>query len=164
MHLFLLKYICIFSDIFYSYSNHTSVHSFSFNPYSYAFLVEDGIFKFRSSEDLLNLRNITRIPVVLLDWSIGNLHVSKLEAQRKHMRLEQCMFQLCPYIRKCKNGFDGNPSIPFKWERLPSYFRLFILFFMLLRVDFFFRIQFLFAPCAFFSKEELKNKIILSMK
>ncbi|KAF8055713.1 hypothetical protein N665_1287s0012 [Sinapis alba] len=42
----------------YSFSNHTSVYRF--NPCSYAFLVEDGKYNFRSSEDLMNLRNIKR--------------------------------------------------------------------------------------------------------
>ncbi|KAF8113662.1 LOW QUALITY PROTEIN: hypothetical protein N665_0046s0013, partial [Sinapis alba] len=59
------------------FPNHTSVHSF--NSCSYAFLVEDGLFNYRSSEDLMNLRNIKRFPV-------GSF---------SHM--VQYMFQLCPW-------------------------------------------------------------------
>ncbi|KAF2591692.1 hypothetical protein F2Q70_00040294 [Brassica cretica] len=44
---------------------------FDFNPCTYAFVAENGTFRFDALEDLKNLRNVTKFPLVL-DWSIGN--------------------------------------------------------------------------------------------
>ncbi|KAF3485149.1 hypothetical protein F2Q69_00054702 [Brassica cretica] len=94
----------------YSFSNHTSVHSF--NPCSYGFLVEDGLFNFRSSEDLMNLRNITRFPVVL-DWSIGKHSCQQVGSANICGWNSECSNSVrgTGYICKCKEGFDGNPYL-----------------------------------------------------
>ncbi|KAL0656803.1 hypothetical protein Bca4012_077387 [Brassica carinata] len=103
----------------YSFSNHTSVHSF--NPCSYAFLVEDGLFNFRSTEDLMNLRNITRFPVVL-DWSIGKHSCQQVGSANICGWNSECSNSVrgTGYICKCKEGFDGNPYLSNEKEVLIS--------------------------------------------
>ncbi|KAJ4916310.1 Wall-associated receptor kinase 2 [Raphanus sativus] len=93
-----------------SFSNHTSVYSF--NPCSYAFLVEDGKYNFRSSEDLMNLRNIERFPVVL-DWSIGQDSCEYVGSGKICRGNSICSNSVrgTGYICKCKEGFDGNPYL-----------------------------------------------------
>ncbi|CAF1927414.1 hypothetical protein HID58_065519 [Brassica napus] len=94
----------------YSFSNHTSVYSF--NPCSYAFLVEDGKYNFRSSEDLMNLRNIERFPVVL-DWSIGQDSCEYVGRGNICRGNSMCSNSVrgTGYICRCKEGFDGNPYL-----------------------------------------------------
>ncbi|KAF3608549.1 hypothetical protein DY000_02046189 [Brassica cretica] len=94
----------------YSFSNHTSVYSF--NPCSYAFLVEDGKYNFRSSEDLMNLRNIKRFPVVL-DWSIGQDSCEYVGSGNICRGNSMCSNSVrgTGYICRCKEGFVGNPYL-----------------------------------------------------
>lgn len=82
-----------------------------FNPCIYAFLVEDGKFHFKSSEDLMNLRKVTRFPVVL-DWSIGD----KTCEQMGNTSILCGKNSACSkptartgYICTCNEGFDRNP-------------------------------------------------------
>ena len=51
-----------------TYHNHT--FTWSFNPCSYTFLVEEGSFNF-STADLIDLQKIDKVSTVL-DWAVGN--------------------------------------------------------------------------------------------
>ncbi|CAE5958143.1 unnamed protein product [Arabidopsis arenosa] len=88
----------------------TSVYQF--NPCTYAFLVEDGKFNFNSSQDLRNLRNVTRFPVAL-DWSIGNKTCEQVGSTNICGGNTKCFDSTRGkgYICKCKDGFDGNPYL-----------------------------------------------------
>ncbi|EOA39743.1 hypothetical protein CARUB_v10008400mg [Capsella rubella] len=94
----------------YSFSNHSSVYPF--NRCSYAFLVEDGMFNFKSLEDLKNLRNIKRFPVVL-DWSIGKQTCEQVGRESICRGNSICSNSVrgTGYICICKKGFDGNPYL-----------------------------------------------------
>ncbi|CAN8304556.1 unnamed protein product [Cochlearia groenlandica] len=83
----------------FSFNNHTEVHDFS--PCSYAFLVEDGMFNFSSREDLSNLRNVTRFPLVL-DWSIGKKTCAEVGTNMTLCRGNNS---------ECKTGYEGNPYL-----------------------------------------------------
>ncbi|KAF8088435.1 hypothetical protein N665_0541s0001 [Sinapis alba] len=82
-----------------------------FNPCVYTFLVEGGKFHFNSSEDLMNLRNVTRFPVVL-DWSVGN-HTCEQMGNTSILcgKNSACSKPTARtgYICTCNEGFDGNP-------------------------------------------------------
>ncbi|CAH8253052.1 unnamed protein product [Arabidopsis lyrata] len=92
------------------FENMTSVKHF--NPCSYAFFVEDGMFNFSSLEDLKNLRNVTRFPV-LLDWSIGNETCEKVLGRNICGGNSTCFDSSRGkgYNCKCLDGFDGNPYL-----------------------------------------------------
>ncbi|KAL2538439.1 Wall-associated receptor kinase 2 [Forsythia ovata] len=96
-----------------SFQNHSRVKTF--NPCSYAFVVEAEAFKF-SSLDLKDLQKRKTVPV-LLDWSIGN--VTCLVAQ-KNLSSYACraMQSECSdssnglgYNCKCLTGYEGNPYL-----------------------------------------------------
>ncbi|CAL9215763.1 unnamed protein product [Arabidopsis halleri] len=88
----------------------TSVHRFS--PCTYAFLVEDDKFNFSSSEDLMNLRNVTRFPV-LLDWSIGSQTCKQVGNTSICGGNSTCFDSTSRtgYVCRCYEGFDGNPYL-----------------------------------------------------
>ncbi|KAG7597803.1 EGF-like calcium-binding domain, partial [Arabidopsis suecica] len=88
----------------------TSVYQF--NPCTYAFLVEDGKFNFNSSQDLKNLRNVTRFPVAL-DWSIGNQTCEQAGSTNICGGNTKCFDSTRGkgYICKCKDGYNGNPYL-----------------------------------------------------
>ncbi|XP_010459836.1 PREDICTED: wall-associated receptor kinase 2-like [Camelina sativa] len=94
----------------YSFNNHTSVHSF--NPCSYAFLVENGTFNFDALEDLKNLRNVTDFPVVL-DWSIGKQTCEQVGNKSICGGNSTCFDSTrgIGYNCKCLEGFEGNPYL-----------------------------------------------------
>ncbi|KAK6246297.1 hypothetical protein SCA6_009387 [Theobroma cacao] len=93
-----------------SLENHTTVSSF--NPCSFAFLVEEGFYNF-STADLIDLRNKDDMPVVL-DWAVGN--VTCQEAQNNLTTYAcQAADSECSnssngpgYRCRCKTGFQGN--------------------------------------------------------
>ncbi|KAJ0257517.1 Wall-associated receptor kinase 2 [Hirschfeldia incana] len=93
------------------FDSHASVNSS--NPCFYAFLVEDGMFSFSPSQDLINLRNFTKFPVVL-DWSIGNQTCEQAGNTRICAQNSICLDSTTRngYNCKCKDGYDGNPYLP----------------------------------------------------
>lgn len=94
----------------YSFNNHTSVYSF--NPCSYAFLVETGAFNFDALEDLKNLRNFTKFPVIL-DWSIGSQTCEQVGNKSICGANSKCSHSSTRtgYICICNLGFEGNPYL-----------------------------------------------------
>jgi len=94
-----------------SFHNHPTVHLF--NPCTYAFLVEDGMFDFHALEDLNNLRNVTTFPVVL-DWSIGDKTCKQVEYRGVCGGNSTCFDSTggTGYNCKCLEGFEGNPYLP----------------------------------------------------
>ncbi|XP_010498577.1 PREDICTED: wall-associated receptor kinase 2-like [Camelina sativa] len=96
----------------YSFNNHTFVHSF--NPCSYAFLVENGTFNFDALEDLKNLRNVTDFPVVL-DWSIGKQTCEQVGKTSICGGNSTCFDSTrgVGYNCKCFEGFEGNPYLSY---------------------------------------------------
>ncbi|XP_023644574.1 wall-associated receptor kinase 2 isoform X2 [Capsella rubella] len=96
----------------YSFNNHTSVHSF--NPCSYAFLVENGTFNFDVLEDLKSLRNVTDFPVVL-DWSIGKQTCQQVGNTSICGANSTCFDSTrgVGYNCECFEGFEGNPYLSY---------------------------------------------------
>ncbi|KAL1207525.1 Wall-associated receptor kinase 1 [Cardamine amara subsp. amara] len=84
----------------------------TFNPCTYAFIVEDDQFNFSSSEDLWNLRNVTRFPAVL-DWSIGKQTCEQVGNTSICGANSECSNSTTRngYICICNKGFDGNPYL-----------------------------------------------------
>ncbi|KAF3597675.1 hypothetical protein DY000_02024563 [Brassica cretica] len=93
-----------------SFDRDVSVNNF--NPSSYAFLVEEGMFSFSPSQDLQNLRNVTKFPVVL-DWSIGNQTCKQVGNTSICGQNSLCLDSTTRdgYNCKCKAGYDGNPYL-----------------------------------------------------
>ncbi|KAF2291274.1 hypothetical protein GH714_022116 [Hevea brasiliensis] len=95
-----------------SYNNHTQI--LDFNPCSYAFVVEDGMYNF-STLDLVNLQNKKEFPVVL-DWSIRN---KTCEEARMNITAYACKDNSAcrdsdnpPGHRcYCLSGYKGNPYL-----------------------------------------------------
>ncbi|EOA36591.1 hypothetical protein CARUB_v10011787mg [Capsella rubella] len=94
----------------YRFTNGTSFRRFS-SPCVYAFLAENGTFKFNSMKDYSYLQN-TSFPVVL-DWSIGG------ETCRQVGNESLCSVNsICSnstrttgYVCKCEDGYFGNPYL-----------------------------------------------------
>ncbi|CAH2036884.1 unnamed protein product [Thlaspi arvense] len=84
------------------------------NPCDYAFLVEDGMYNFSSTEDLKNLRNIREFPVVL-DWSIGDQSCKQAGNTSICGGNTTCFDSPRGkgYYCNCTQGYEGNPYRPY---------------------------------------------------
>ncbi|KAL0897199.1 hypothetical protein Bca101_081160 [Brassica carinata] len=93
------------------FDRETSVSDFK--PCFYAFLVDEGRFDFSPSQDLQNLRNVTKFPVVL-DWSIGGQTCQQVGNTSICGHNSVCTDSTTRtgYNCKCKAGYDGNPYLP----------------------------------------------------
>ncbi|KAM0968487.1 hypothetical protein ACFX2A_017136 [Malus domestica] len=97
-----------------SFKNLTDV--WSFNPCSYAFIVEESKFNF-SSNMLTDLKNVEVLPVVL-DWLIGTETCSKVVGNKQGMNYACHGDKTCIDVKngrgyrcKCQDGYRGNPYL-----------------------------------------------------
>ncbi|OMO83358.1 hypothetical protein COLO4_22574 [Corchorus olitorius] len=91
-------------------NNHSTVNSF--NPCSFAFLVEDGFYNF-STTDLIDLGNKQDMPVVL-DWTVGNVTCQEAQINLTTYACQATDIECLEssngpgYRCRCKAGFKGN--------------------------------------------------------
>nr|KJB73150.1 hypothetical protein B456_011G217900 [Gossypium raimondii] len=99
--------------------NFTTLQSHStvlrFNPCSYGFLVEDGVYTF-SISDLSNIDFNKRKYPLILDWTIGNQTCEEAKMDPKNYACKQNSACIDPesgpgYLCKCNDGFQGNPYL-----------------------------------------------------
>ncbi|XP_056847967.1 wall-associated receptor kinase 5-like [Raphanus sativus] len=91
----------------------SSTSVYDFNPCTYAFLTENGTFHFNASEDLKNLRNVNKFPLVL-DWSIGNQTCEQVGNRSICGTNNSICFNSTRgtgYNCKCLEGYEGNPYL-----------------------------------------------------
>ncbi|CAF1913015.1 hypothetical protein HID58_047598 [Brassica napus] len=81
-------------------------------PCKYVFVVKEGYFVFSEPEDLKNLRNFTRFPVIL-DWLLSQGTCQQAEDTSFCGENSRCIgTSNCTdygYSCKCLDGFEGNP-------------------------------------------------------
>lgn len=91
-------------------NNHSTVNSF--NPCSFAFLVEEGFYNF-SIADLIDMQNKQDMPVVL-DWTVGNITCQEAQKDLTTYACEAANIECLDsnngpgYRCRCKTGFQGN--------------------------------------------------------
>ncbi|XVF37025.1 hypothetical protein REPUB_Repub19eG0110000 [Reevesia pubescens] len=95
-----------------SYYDHVNV--LSFNPCSYAFVVEDGAYNFSISD--LNNPDLNRKLPMILDWTIGSQTCSEAKMDPENYACKENTFCQEPgfgngYLCKCSEGFQGNPYL-----------------------------------------------------
>ncbi|KAI5331659.1 hypothetical protein L3X38_021785 [Prunus dulcis] len=97
-----------------SYNNHSDI--WGFNPCSYAFIVEEGEFKF-SSKTFQQLDSSEKVPMIF-NWAIGVEEDPCDEAQKRQDYVckgnTTCVNPIhrSGYVCKCKKGYEGNPYHP----------------------------------------------------
>ncbi|CAA7019536.1 unnamed protein product [Microthlaspi erraticum] len=90
-----------------------------FNPCIYAFIVKAGYFFFSGEQDLENLRNVTRFPVIL-DWTMeGTCQTSSCGLNT--YCTNHTSRRGPSYSCKCLKGFEGNPYFPYGCNGIPSF-------------------------------------------
>ncbi|MFQ6646585.1 hypothetical protein Gotur_019844 [Gossypium turneri] len=98
---------------FSSLQSHSTV--LRFNPCSYGFLVEDGVYTF-STSDLSNIDFNKRKYPLILDWTIGNQTCEEAKMYPKNYACKQNSACIDPesgpgYLCKSNDGFQGNPYL-----------------------------------------------------
>ncbi|PRQ29741.1 putative protein kinase RLK-Pelle-WAK family [Rosa chinensis] len=90
-----------------SYSNHSGI--WDFNPCSFAFIVEETLFKFSGNTSFQQLNSTTRLPMVL-NWAIGDEpDPCDVAEKRQDLNIDECKDpNLCNH-GECKN-FAGSYS------------------------------------------------------
>ena len=97
----------------YSFNNHSDV--WSFNPCSFAFIIQKDKFDF-SSAYLTSLQNNRTFPMVF-DWAIGNETCDVARNKENYIcgansNCSDLKYGSAPGYRcKCKEGYDGNPYL-----------------------------------------------------
>ncbi|XP_062096750.1 putative wall-associated receptor kinase-like 16 isoform X1 [Humulus lupulus] len=94
-----------------SNNNHKSV--WSFNPCSYAFVMQETEFKFSSLEEFTN---VTELPLIF-DWAVG---FDSCEVAKNNTETYACKENsVCVnstsrsgYLCRCSDGYEGNPYLP----------------------------------------------------
>ncbi|KAG2313462.1 hypothetical protein Bca52824_025019 [Brassica carinata] len=90
--------------------NHIGWSSSYSYPCNYVFMAKEGNFIFSASEDLKNLRNVTRFPVIL-DWTMSQGTCQKAENTSFCGENSKCTNTSTNfgYSCTCLDGFKGNP-------------------------------------------------------
>ncbi|KAL6282763.1 hypothetical protein ACE6H2_013692 [Prunus campanulata] len=97
-----------------SFNHHSDI--WGFNPCSYAFIVEEGEFKF-SNKTFQQLDKLENVPMIL-NWAIGVEEDPCDEAQKRQDYVckgnSTCVNPInrSGYVCKCKKGYEGNPYHP----------------------------------------------------
>ncbi|XP_030480238.1 wall-associated receptor kinase-like 22 isoform X2 [Cannabis sativa] len=94
-----------------SNDNHRSV--WSFNPCSYAFVMQETEFKFSRLEEFTN---VSSVPVIF-DWAVGfdSCQVAEKNKATYGCKENSVCVNSTPrrgYLCRCSEGFEGNPYIP----------------------------------------------------
>ncbi|XP_022765900.1 wall-associated receptor kinase 2-like [Durio zibethinus] len=98
---------------FQSYTNHADI--LSFNPCSYAFVVEDGAYTF-TIPDLYGYNMRYKEFPLILDWTIGNQTCKEAKKELENYVCKENSACIDPengsgYLCKCLDGFQGNPYL-----------------------------------------------------
>ncbi|KAL4271915.1 hypothetical protein GQ457_13G003350 [Hibiscus cannabinus] len=96
-----------------SYWSHSKV--LSFNPCSYGFAVEDGVYNFSLTHFLDPDFGKKKLPIIL-DWTIGNESCREARMNPQNYACKENSACIVPengrgYLCKCLHGFQGNPYL-----------------------------------------------------